>query len=69
MIVWIGENGLNNDSISGWKQLLSTNSKSFVWNRNDLPVDIFLAVFIKAAPVNVTLPDAINGAVLFLTNF
>ena len=56
MIIWRRENWFDNDFQSSRNQFLGSDSKSFVWNGDDLPVDVLFSTFVTTAPVDVTLP-------------
>ena len=60
---------LHNDFESSRKKFLCSDSKSFVWNGDDLPVDVLFTIFVTTAPVDVTLPVFFAGPVLDLTFF
>jgi len=58
---------LDHDSKANWKKSLSFHSKPFVWNWDNLPVNVLFTIFILAAPVLVTLPSTNDRPVLQLT--
>jgi len=63
-----GENWFDNDFHSSGKQFHSSDAKSFVWNGDNLPVDVLLSTLgVTFAPVDVTLAVSFAGPVLDLT--
>ena len=56
MIIWGRENGFDDDFHASGNQFLGSDSESFVWNGDDLPVDVLFSVLVTPAPVDVTLP-------------
>jgi len=69
MIILRKENWFDDDLQSSRNQFLGTDSKSFVYNRDDLPVDVLFSTFMSAAPVDVTLPVSFARPVFSLTFF
>ena len=69
MIVRISKDGFNEDSVAGWKESLSHDSKPFVFNRNNLPIDVFFTVIVTTTPVFMTLSGASDRPVSCLTFF
>jgi len=69
MIIWRRESWFHDDFHSGGNQLLGSDSESFVFNGDDLPVDVFFTIFVTTAPIDVTLPVSFDGPVGNLTYF
>ncbi len=69
MAVRISKDGLDDDPVTDRKKPLGSDSKTFIGNRNDLPVNVLFAVLVKAAPVLVALFGAIDGPVSCLAFF
>ena len=67
MIIWRSEHWFNDDFESRRDEFLRSNSKSFVWNGDDLPVDVLFPELMTLAPVDVTLAVAIDGPILVFT--
>ena len=59
----------DDDIHAGRNKLFSSESKSFVWNWDDLPVDVLFAVLMTVAPFDVTLSVTTAGPVLDLAIF
>jgi len=47
MIVWRRENWFDDDFQAGRNQFLGSDSESFVWNGDDLPVDVLFTTLVK----------------------
>ena len=56
MISWRFVNWFYDYFQASREQFLGPDFKSFVYNRNDLPVDVLFSIFVTTAPVDVTLP-------------
>ena len=56
MVSWRNEYWFDDDFQSSRNQFLGSDSESFVWNGDDLPVDVLFSVLVTPAPVDVTLP-------------
>jgi len=69
MIVYIGVDRLNDDSVTDWKVSLGYDSETFVLNRKNFPINVLFAVLVTAAPVFVTLSGASDRPVSSLTFF
>ena len=69
MTIWRRENWFDNDFQSSRNQFLGSDSESFVWNGDDLPVDVLFSTLVTTAPVDVTLPVSFDGPVGSLTFF
>jgi len=63
------ENWFDDDFHAKWNQFLGSDSESFVWNWDDLPVDVLLSTFVTTAPVDVTLSVSFVRPVIDLTLF
>jgi len=55
MISWRFVNRFYDYFHASREQFLGPDSKSFVYNRNDLPVDVLFSILVTTAPVDVTL--------------
>ena len=69
MVIWRRESWFDDDFHSGGNQLLGSDSESFVYNGDDLPVDVLFAVLMASAPIGVTLSVSFLGPVGNLTHF
>ena len=69
MIIWRKENWFYDDLHSCRNHFLGPDSKSFVYNRDDLPVDVLFSTFVTTAPVDVTLAVSFARPVGSLTLF
>ena len=69
MTVWIGEDGLDNNSVAFWKQFFGPDAQSFVGNRDDFPVDVLFSILVATAPVDVALSFSLPRPVRRLAFF
>ena len=67
MSFWISEDRFYQDPVTSRDESFGNNAQSFVGNWCNFPVNIFLSIFIVAAPVGMALSIALLGPVLLLT--
>ena len=63
MIIWREENWFDNDFEPSRNQFFGSQSQSFVWDGDDLPVDVLFTTLVTSAPVDVTLTVSLNRPV------
>jgi len=61
------ENWFDDNFHASRKQFSGSNSESFVWNRDDLPVSVFFSTLVMTAPVDMSLSVSYVGPVGNLT--
>jgi len=66
MTIRISVDWLNNDSKSSWKESFGYDSKSFVGNWDNFPINVLFSILKFAAPVLMALA---SGPVCYLTSF
>ena len=66
MTIWISEDRFHNDSESSWKESFGYDSKTFVGNWDNFPVNALFSILKFAAPVLVALA---RGPVCHLAGF
>ena len=69
MIILRNVNWFDNDFQSSRQQFLGSDAESFVWNGDDLPVDVLFSTLVTTAPVDVALAVSLDGPVGSLTLF